>query len=527
MEMRMGARRCRRRGCLGSCLPAGVVLALTATAPAQVEEASWDNPLGGSWGVDGNWDSTTGQFPTERPGQTWRAIIDLSPGADYTIDLDLDVTLEEFELTTSDALLSSTSASGLTVRERIMLDGGRIEGLGALVSEGVLVFDADDDECDDICDLPVSHTGTAIRKTGEGDIRLGGTTLFEQAAGSVFTIEGGGDVLGDATATLRNRGAIRKQSPGETRIEDVLFDNTGTVAVERGTLTITNPALPAPGVLGPARYEVDAGATLDLPGTLLAENRADVVLGGAGASFAQLASITRNEGSVIAAGGATIAFTDQGVLTNAGLLEADGVGSRIESAGAIAVDGGTARVVNGGVIAAGGGGGTLTLSGGGTLEGNGTAQAALVGNNGVVSPGQSPGVLRVENAIPGEPAIYQQQQDGELFIEIQGRQPGSDFDVLEVAGIVDIQGGDLRLAFSPFGSGSPVTVGDEFQVITSQQAFGGFDDVIVQGLGGEGAVEVLFVPDGLRVVVTAVPAPGSAGLLVLGACLALGRRRRA
>ncbi len=79
----------------------------------------------------------------------------------------------------------------------------------------------------------------------------------------------------------------------------------------------------------------------------------------------------------------------------------------------------------------------LRIDAGATLKGLGTLTGSLV-NNGVLSPGNSPGVI----AVLGD---FTNGSTGVVNIEIAGTTPGSEFDVVRYAGTATLNGGTLNL----------------------------------------------------------------------------------
>lgn len=492
-----------------------------AAAPAsigQVIDARWIDDTSGDWTDPARW--STPDYPTRRGADVYRAIVDFDAGGPYTISLGVAVDLDGLVLTSADATLDGNGGAGrVVVRSTLEFGDATARALAELMSEGTLLFTAD--TLSQIDDTPLCHVGSIARKTGTGNVALLGSSILELTASSTFTIENSGDFVGDGTAQLRNAGTFIKQSPGLTRIEDVAFTNTGTVAVAQGTLQITNPQLPSAGTLGPSTYDIAPSATLDLPGTTLSTNQADVLFRGAGATFAQLASISTNQGLIQAENAAIVALTNQALFTNDGSLVADGQGSRISIAGDIDnTANGDITVLNGGIIATT----ANAINNTGTVQGNGNVQSTTFINNGLVSPGNSPGVLVSEDP-SGSLHTFQQGPAGTLLIEIAGRLPGTGHDVLDVRGLALLDG-TLELRFMPFTGEPPIQVGDTFQILLADGLDGRFRQVLLRGLGGEGQVEVLLTPAGVSVVVREVPAPAGALVLGLGVLAAAGRRRR-
>ncbi len=490
-------------------------LAAASIAHGQVIESPWVTAPSGSWTDAARW--STPEFPTARGPDEYRAIIDVL-GGPYTISLGSDIDLSELVYTSSDATIDGGGVGTIVVRDDLEFGATTVRAIAELMSEGTLRFTGDT-VCE-IDDTPLCLPGLAsARKLGAGDILLSGTGLIEISSGATFTIENSGDIIGDPTARLINAGTFTKDSPGLTLIEDLAFENTGTVVVRQGTLEITDPVLPSIGVLGPATYEIDPGAAVSFSGTTLDTNQADVIFNGPGASFSELSGVTLNQGLVLAAGGAAFVFSDNSTFTNEGDLAALGSGSVISTIGAISNNNSALTVDGGGVISAGGTG----VTNNGLAQGVGTIVGETFLNIGVVSPGNSPGTLVTESAT-GANHVFEQTGAGVLMIEIEGRTPGVTHDVLEVRGVA-IFDGTLQLDFAPFSGEPPIQAGDQFQIILADNIDGVFNNIDISGLGTEGAVDVFLNPTGVVVVVTQVPAPGAIAVLGLGGLAALRRRR--
>lgn len=498
----------------------GFVALLTPMAQAQIE-STWENPVSGSWTDAAFW--STPDFPTARGTDTYLAIIDRT-GADYTIDLDTAIDLDGLRFTSGNATIDGGGVGTLIVRTDLEFGDATARAIADLLVAGTLRFTGATSSGLDDTPLCLPGLSTA-RKTGVGAITLTGTASIHQLVGSIFIIENSGDFTGDATARWINEGLIVKQSPGDTRVTGIAFEHTGTLVIEQGAFIIDNPVLPAPSTLGPAIYDIGDGAELSMPGTVLTTNEATVIYRGSDSVFDQFTTVATNRGTIRAEGGANVAFSPTQGLTNEGTLSVDGANSRVDVAGALTNDGGTITLLNGGVVSSSNGFGTTTNNNG-VVQGNGTIQSVLFANNGTVSPGNSPGVLIVEGPLPGFPSAYQQGPQGTLLIEIAGRTPGTGHDVLDVRGAA-LFDGTLVLDFQPFSGEPAVSVGDQFQIVLAQGVDGQFREVILNGLGSGGSVDVTFNPGGVVVIVTAIPAPGALALLGMGALLADRRRRLA
>lgn len=499
---------------------AASVMAVAAhCAVGQVIDATWIDDTSDDWTVAARW--STPDFPTARGPDRYRAIIDFTGGQDYEISLATAIDLVGLRFTSGDATIDGGGTGTIVVRDELEFGSATVRAIAELMVEGTLIFTGA--SVAEIDDTPLCVPEFAqVRKTGLGAIRLSGTTVFDLMADSTFTIESSGDIVGDASALLRNDGTLIKQSAGPTAIDTVRFENTGTVIIEQGTLSITNPVLPFPSTLGPATYDIGNGAVLDLPNTFLDTNQADVIFRGSDSAFPQFGTIGVNQGLVQAEGGADVFFSPTGGLTNDGALIADGAGSTITTGGAIDNNGGTITVIDGGVVAASNGFGPLNNNGG-TVQGTGTIQSGTFINNGTVSPGNSPGVLVSEVAGMGS-HFFEQGPAGTLVIEIGGRTPGLTHDVLDVRGIA-LFDGTLDLQFSPFVGEPQIMPGDQFEIILAEGIDGIFRDVQIAGLGSEAIIDVQFGSGAVIVIVREVPAPGALAVLGLGGLIATRRRR--
>ena len=163
---------------------------------------------------------------------------------------------------------------------------------------------------------------------------------------------------------------------------------------------------------------------------------------------------------------------------------------------------------------------TITNAADGTIAGSGTINlngATLVGN-GTVSPGSSPGTLKINGNVPFSAS-------GELLIDIFDDTPATGYDLLDVSGIVDL-GGTLRVHLLP---GAWVQTGETFDILTATDINGDFASFIFPTYGG-GLPAFSYSRTDQVVTLTAladVPEPATLSLLALGAVALLHRRRSA
>jgi hypothetical protein len=339
--------------------------------------------------------------------------------------------------------------------------------------------------------LTTSGTGL-IRDSGSGLTDLRGVTnagLFQPSTGTLPTLFEG---------TVSNTGTIGVTGPGNGRIQlgigpGTLLNNSGTLlASGGGTLslsgvgTINNTGTirsdggslvnlsqsgftnfdPATGTLNGGAYLVTG--TLQFNDANIVNNAATIVLNGSSAAGNitdqlnqdGLRNFASNSGTLILEGGKTLMtpnnFTNTGILnissdSNFGIQ----THNYTQTAGAIIVDGSlAARSVN---------------IQGGTVKGIGVIFATVVQNSGgIVAPGNSPGILLIDQS-------YAQTSGGTLDIQVGGLIAGTEYSQLDVfrnatlAGTLDIE---LINGFSP----------------TADASF----DILLAGLGGFGTVSGTF-----------------------------------
>ena len=164
----------------------------------------------------------------------------------------------------------------------------------------------------------------------------------------------------------------------------------------------------------------------------------------------------------------------------------------------------------------------LTIDNTGVLAGGGLIEGNVVVNGGTVSPGMSPGWLKVDGNLS---FAGWSDSPGRLVIEIGGTAPGSGHDVLDVSGLLDL-GGSTELVLKPYGGFVP-EAGQGFAFIRAGQIQGSFATLVDEtGLGL--VLGDLQFANGLFGIglANAVPEPAALWLWLAGLALPLWHARR-
>lgn len=161
-----------------------------------------------------------------------------------------------------------------------------------------------------------------------GVFTMGGATITNSAQGTIT-------VLATATVsptagvnTIDNAGTFRKIGAGTLTLDSVLggvrLDNTGTVDVRNGSLVLNGPVTQVNGdSLDAGTWQVYPTASLALGAAVIhtLAAAATVNLVGGGASFANIATLSTNNGTLNLSLGGVYDFTpDGGTFTNNGTL---------------------------------------------------------------------------------------------------------------------------------------------------------------------------------------------------------------
>jgi len=436
------------------CAVALTSLGLTLLAPcvARAATVSWVNSKGGLWSQDSNW--STGV----QPGHTDDVEITLT--GTYTVTLDVDATVasltlgaasraQTLSLPSNTLTLKGAStvgshgvlelaggtlvAGGMVITGTLNWIGGTMSGNGTTaiaaeatvtISGGALVKS--------LSGRTISNAGTVTWTSDAADIQANGgsnvftnTGTFNAQNSSHMSIVGG-------TLTFNNQtgGTLTRSGLATTTQFDVPFNNTGTVNVNGGTLSL------AGGGSSGGAFNVASGTMLDLAGGT--HNLTGASVSGAG-------EVNVSAGTVNFAGSYTVTGN-----TN--------------------ISGGTANFnvptsISGCTLSGGtlGGSGTVTVTGtlswtGGTMSGSGTTAIASAANltisgDGVVTSTRAINNAGTVNVNGGTLSLAGSDSSGGVFSVASGAT--MDFN----AGTHDLTGGsNVTGAGDVSVSGNPATV---------------------------------------------------------------------
>src|SRR5262249_4472478 len=172
-----------------------------------------------------------------------------------------------------------------------MLAGKSLSLEGDLTDDGTITINSNGSGSATVLSFgggPLSGAGSVVLRTGSTFAQVNGT--LTQGAG--HTMRG----LGQINAALTNNGVVNADSSGAMLAVNGATSNTGLMqASSGGTLQFASGMLSnlSGTTLTGGSYEVDAGSTISLPGSI-ATNAANIKLSGASTTFAALNALTSN-----------------------------------------------------------------------------------------------------------------------------------------------------------------------------------------------------------------------------------------
>jgi hypothetical protein len=339
---------------------------------------AWTNTSGGSWSVAANW------TPNQVPGSSDDALI--TAGGTYSVTLDTSPAINSFTLGgTSGQQTLNTSGNSLTAGNPSAVNGNGVLGLnggsltgvvgvvGAMIWTGGNVYGS----------LTLGTNGLLVAGQGSGvylygvltnagTIQVTNTSGFElhncgAGGGELVNLPGAlVDIRTDASIyrvcgdeVFINQGTVRKSGGTGTSAINTVFDNTGTLDVESGTVALA------------------FGGALGGIGT---------VAGGAGLAF-NGGNFTNNDFNLSAGPGAHLEFG--GGTFSGGPLDLGGTAANVAiGSGTVAVNGTLTNVtLSGGSLT-----GAVSVVGGMIWTSGDVYGSLTLGTNGVLVVGQGGGM---------------------------------------------------------------------------------------------------------------------------------------
>ncbi len=221
-----------------------------------------------------------------------------------------------------------TGADTLTVTGLITWTGGTMSGTGMTVAQGGLTLSGSNDLTLD--QRALTNAGRAADTQAGRVVANNGAQITNQA-GAVWDFQGNGTIAqGSGIAGgFTNAGTLQKSAGTGTTTIGLVFNNTGTVNVNAGTIALSTVVQRTGSSLTGGTWSVGAGATLSLGG-LITDSAANITLDGATAAFPALNTLANNTGSFTILDGRN--FSSPGDFTNAGKLTV-GAGSMLTVSG--------------------------------------------------------------------------------------------------------------------------------------------------------------------------------------------------
>ena len=184
--------------------------------------------------------------------------------------MNLEVVRSNYQFTIASGPIDSTAAGAAVNWTGGILSGTlNVQGTFNVTDSGVHSLDAGT--------INLSGPG-ASTWSGTGDVRMSDGSVFNNLAGSTFTIENDAPWIDDgsgATRSFNNYGILIKSGMTGSTTFDMAFNNSGTVNVQSGTLILGSGGTIDAGArfTGPGVTDVDGG-TVTVGGLATAANLA-------------------------------------------------------------------------------------------------------------------------------------------------------------------------------------------------------------------------------------------------------------
>ncbi len=339
-------------------LVAGSAAGVTRAAQ---QTATWNNPAGGGWNTALNWNPAVVPNNGVPAGDTYRVFIALAgapPGTAYTVNLDVDVTIDELNLTSDDATLAFGVSRTLSVLNDFIFTDADVSGAagGSFSVGGVSSFTNAR-----LTNVPTVNFGSA--STLNSTSRIDGGSLITTPDGSTFTLNGAtimgaAQFTGGVGATITFNGA-HLMGVGTLRNRgDLIFAGTCEEICDSGIDTSGQLIWSGPDVA----FNGDSTIT-NRPGAVI-DFRSDGTFGRTMAGGTQRIV---NEGTLRRTTGAATATVNDVEIANTGTIEA--------ASGTLLIGGANGSLINDEIVRSASGA-TLAIGSGTTFTNNDRVELA-------------------------------------------------------------------------------------------------------------------------------------------------------
>jgi hypothetical protein len=445
-----------------------------------------------------------------------------------TVNFRTDVDLTALTFSGGPGGVGTITGQGNVVVEGLLLwTGGTMSGTGSTTSNGTLTLGPASGSTPTLDVRPLINNGPATM-TGTS-IAINNGAVFENAAGATFLVRTNANINASGGGLFSNDGDFRKtDSSGKTNVG--LFNNTGSVEVETGTLTLlgggsssgpmsvaAGTTLQFVGSVTRTTYTLSRSSSVDGDGTVLV---GDVNLGrfvtvNILGSYSIANTSIRDGGIANFAIDATInaltldsSFTPPASLTGTGNLTVTGALSwsggamagagSTTAAGTLNISGAANKDLNGRTLVNAGtaswtGTGTLTIRNGAVLD-NQTGAVLVIQNDTTLSGG---GFMDIAGTFTNEGTLRKQASSGTTTIATPFTTSGS----------VDVRTGTLAFAIS-----APYTQTAGNTVLATGTTLAAFRvDILAGSLAGTGTISGNLFNSGM----VSPGGDGTAGILTI------------